>query len=52
VGQAEFELVRRRYEIFSPPAAPTVSFPVLSGQYTTQIARDWNAKDQGSGFRG
>jgi hypothetical protein len=27
-------------------------YPVLTEQYATQIARDWNTKDESSGFTG
>ncbi len=29
-----------------------IFYPVLSEQYATQIARDWNTKDETSGFVG
>jgi hypothetical protein len=29
-----------------------IFYPVLSEQYATQIARDWNSKDEGSGLVG
>ena len=54
VGQTEFELIRssgcRRF----PPRLPEQPFfyPVLSKGYATQIARDWNTKDESSGFVG
>ena len=54
VGQAEFELVRASgFRIF-PPRLPHQPFfyPVLSERYATQIARDWNPKDESSGFVG
>ena len=54
VGQAEFELVRASDFKRFPPRLPhkPIFYPVLSEQYATQIARDWNANDEGSGFRG
>jgi hypothetical protein len=37
-----------------PPRLPEQPFfyPVLSEAYATQIARDWNTKDESSGFVG
>ncbi len=37
-----------------PPRLPEQPFfyPVLNEDYATQIARDWNAKDERSGFAG
>ena len=54
VGQAEFELIRTSgFHIF-PPRLPQQPFfyPVLHEGYATQIARDWNTKDESSGFVG
>src|ERR1700694_2837787 len=54
VGQVEFDLIRscsfRRF----PPRLPQQPFfyPVLTEGYATQIARDWNTKDESSGFEG
>lgn len=35
-----------------PPRLPEqpIFYPVLNEEYARQIARDWNAKDSGSGF--
>lgn len=54
VGQAELELVRASGFSRFPPRLPhqQIFYPVLSEQYATQIARDWNPKDEASGFRG
>jgi hypothetical protein len=54
VGQAEFELVRTSGFSKFPPRLPQqpIFYPVLSEQYATQIARDWNTKDESSGFVG
>jgi hypothetical protein len=54
VGQAELELVRASGFKRFPPRLPhqPIFYPVLSEQYATQIARDWNPKDEASGFRG
>jgi hypothetical protein len=37
-----------------PPLLPhqPIFYPVRSEQYATQIARDWNPKDEASGFSG
>ena len=37
-----------------PPRLPEQPFfyPVLNEAYATQIAREWNTKDEGSGFAG
>ena len=29
-----------------------IFYPVLNGEYATRIARDWNTKDDASGFAG
>jgi hypothetical protein len=54
VGQAEFELVQASSFRSFPPRLPhqPIFYPVLSEQYATQIARDWNPKDETSGFAG
>jgi hypothetical protein len=54
VGQAEFELVRASgFRSFPPRLAhQPIFYPVLSEQYATQIAREWNPKDEASGFVG
>jgi hypothetical protein len=54
VGQAEFELIRASGFKKFPPRLPhqPIFYPVLSEGYATQIARDWNTKDEGSGFTG
>ncbi len=54
VGQKEFELVRASGFREFPPRLPEQPFfyPVLNEEYATQIARDWNTKDAGSGFAG
>src|SRR6202162_6735093 len=54
VGQAEFELVCASGFRSFPPRLPhqPIFYPVLSEQYATQIARDWNTKDETSGFVG
>jgi hypothetical protein len=54
VGQAELELVRASGFKRFPPRLPhqPIFYPVLNEEYATQIARDWNPKDEASGFRG
>jgi hypothetical protein len=54
VGQAEFELVRASGFRSFPPRLPhqPIFYPVLSEKYATQIARDWNLRDETSGFVG
>jgi len=54
VGQAEFELVRASGFRSFPPRLrhQPIFYPVLSEQYATQIARDWNTRDEASGFVG
>jgi hypothetical protein len=54
VGQAEFDLIRRSSFRKFPPRLPEQAFfyPVLSEHYAVRIARDWNTKDERSGFAG
>jgi|SRR5450631_2780308 hypothetical protein len=54
VGQAEVDLIRASGSRRFPPRLPEQPFfyPVLSEGYATQIARDWNTKDESSGFVG
>lgn len=52
VGQEELSLIRdSSYSTFPPrlPAQP-IFYPVLSEEYATQIARDWNAVHEGAGY--
>lgn len=46
VGQKELELIRESGFTEFPPRLPEqpIFYPVLSEEYATQIARDWNAK--------
>lgn len=54
VGQHELDLIAdsgfRRF----PPRLPhqPIFYPVLRRSYAEQIARDWNTKDEASGFVG
>ena len=54
VGQAEFGLIRDSGFRAFPPRLPEQPFfyPVLTLEYASQIARDWNTKDERSGFAG
>ena len=54
VGQAELDLIRASGFRAFPPRLPhqPIFYPVLSEQYATQIARDWNTKDAASDFTG
>jgi hypothetical protein len=54
VGERELELVRASGFRAFPPRLPEqpIFYPVLSEEYATQIARDWNTKDRRSGFAG
>jgi hypothetical protein len=54
VGQAEMDLVRTSGFREFPPRLPEqpIFYPVLAEEYATQIARDWNTKDDRSGFVG
>jgi hypothetical protein len=48
------ELIRASHFRQFPPRLPEqpIFYPVLSEEYATQIARDWNTKDERSGFAG
>src|SRR5580692_1315150 len=52
VGRKELELVRASGFRAFPPRRPGQPFfyPVLNEEYATQIARDWNTKDGGTGY--
>jgi hypothetical protein len=54
VGQAELDLIRASGFQGFPPRLPEqpIFYPVLNLEYATQIARDWNTKDERSGFVG
>jgi len=54
VGQKELDLIAASgYRAFPPrlPEQP-IFYPVLNREYAEQIARDWNTKDERSGFAG
>ena len=48
------ELVRASQFREFPPRLPEqpIFYPVLTEEYATQIARDWNTRDERSGFTG
>jgi hypothetical protein len=54
VGQAELDLIRASGLREFPSRLPEQPFfyPVLTEEYAAQIARDWNTKDERSGFVG
>jgi hypothetical protein len=54
VGRKELELIRATDFRHFPPRLPSQPFfyPVLTEEYAIQIARDWNTKDEASGFAG
>jgi hypothetical protein len=54
IGQKELELIQANGWREFPPRLPhqPIFYPVLNEEYATQIARDWNTRDEASGFRG
>src|SRR5579863_3083523 len=54
VGRTELELIRASGFRAFPPRLPGQPFfyPVLNEEYAIQIARDWNTKDEMSGYEG
>ena len=54
VGQREYELIEASGFRRFPPRLPEqpIFYPVTNEAYATQIARDWNTKDDGSGYVG
>src|SRR5262249_29845577 len=54
VGEAELRLIARTGFREFPPRLPhqPIFYPVLDRDYAVQIARDWNTKDDASGFAG
>lgn len=54
VGRHEYELIEAAGFRRFPPRLPEQPFfyPVTNREYATQIARDWNAKDESSGWTG
>lgn len=54
VGRKELDLIRATQLREFPPRLPSQPFfyPVLNEEYAVQIARDWNTKDEASGYEG
>jgi hypothetical protein len=54
VGQHELELIAASGHRAFPPRLPgqPIFYPVLNEEYAVQIARDWNTKDEASGYVG
>jgi len=54
VGQGELDLIAASGSKAFPPRLPEqpIFYPVLTQEYAEQIARDWNTKDERSGFIG
>ena len=50
VGRAELQLIEESGWRRFPPRLPSqpIFYPVLSEEYATEIARDWNTKDPAS----
>jgi hypothetical protein len=51
-GENELTLIRASGWREFPPRLPSqpIFYPVLSEEYATQIARDWNTRDGGTGY--
>lgn len=54
VGQKEHDLISESGFTRFPPRLPEqpIFYPVLNREYAEQIARDWNTRDERSGFVG
>ena len=54
IGQKELDLIRESGDREFPPRLPhqPIFYPVLNEEYAVQIARDWNTKDEASGYAG
>jgi len=54
VGRQELDLIQESGDRAFPPRLPTqpIFYPVLTFDYACQIARDWNTKDEASGYAG
>src|SRR5215475_10107732 len=52
VGPKELALIEASGWRHFPPRLPEqpIFYPVLNEEYATQIARDWNVKESGSGY--
>jgi len=54
VGQHEYDLIEAAGFLRFPPRLPEQPFfyPVTNEEYASHIARDWNTKDEASGYVG
>jgi hypothetical protein len=54
VGKKELELIERDGFRSFPPRLPhqPIFYPVLTEEYATFIAQEWNTRDEASGFAG
>jgi hypothetical protein len=54
VGKKELDLIVASGNTAFPPRLPEqpIFYPVLNRDYAEQIARDWNTRDEASGFVG
>ncbi len=54
VGVKELELIAESGYLAFPPRLyfQPIFYPVMNEEYATQIARDWNTKDEASGYAG
>ena len=54
IGVKELELILQTNSKEFPPRLDwqPIFYPVLNEEYAIQIARDWNTKDEGSGYAG
>jgi hypothetical protein len=54
VGQKELDLIAESGYTAFPPRLPDqpIFYPVLTLEYAVQIARDWNTRDERSGYVG
>lgn len=54
VGQKELDLIAAAGFARFPPRLPSqpIFYPVLTEPYAVEIARDWNTRDEASGYAG
>jgi hypothetical protein len=54
VGQKELDLIREGGWRAFPPRLESqpIFYPVLTGEYAARIAREWNTRDEASGYAG
>ena len=54
VGQKELDLIAATGFSRFPPRLPSqpIFYPVLTESYAVEIARDWNTRDEASGYAG